>query len=90
MHTTTLDDLMEIACEGPEFEKFSAEDAVHLWWEDRNRRPNQKPRKEYRPQKSTAAGESSTGQQTQADQKSDCDSPNITLEDWDEWLADDS
>ena len=92
MHTTTLDDLMEIACEGPEFEKFSAEDAVHLWWEDQNRRPNQKPRKQYKPRKSTATSEPSTSQQSHANQESDSesDSPSIILEDWDEWLSDDS
>ena len=45
--TSTLDDLMEINVEGPTPKNFSADDAVHLWWADRMRRPNEGARKEY-------------------------------------------
>ena len=49
LHTSTLDDLMEINIEGPNPDKFAGDDAVQLWWEDRLRRPNQRERSEYRP-----------------------------------------
>lgn len=49
LQITTLDDLMEINVEGPSLASFSADKAVELWWSDRRRRPNQEPRKEYRP-----------------------------------------
>ena len=44
----TLDDLMGINIEGPSLSGFSADHAVQLWWADHTRRPNQRPRKEYR------------------------------------------
>ena len=44
----TLDNLMEINVEGPSVENFTADHAIKLWWGDKTRWPNQKPRKQYR------------------------------------------
>ena len=79
LHTTTLDDLMEINVEGPSFESFSAEHAVKLWWEDCTRRPNQTFRKVYRKRSSTEddssdESDSETGHET------------VTLDAWDDWF----
>ena len=77
LHSSTLDDLMEINVEGPPPESFSAEHAVQLWWEDCSaRRPNQAPRKEYR-KRSSAPEDDSTQQ---------CEDPELTLDAWDEWF----
>lgn len=74
--TSTLDDLMEITCEGPPMEVFSAEHAVKIWWEDCTRRPNQRPRKEYRPRENTASSDLTSGPSTST----------ISFEDWDNWF----
>ena len=71
----TLDDLMEINVEGL---NFSAENAVDFWWSDRRRRPNQEPRKEYRPRDCNVQTEPSTN---------DADTAEFSLSDWDEWFA---
>ena len=55
LHTSTLDDLLEICIEGPPLSSFSADSAIDLWWSDccTTRRTNQKKRKSYRPRSST-------------------------------------
>ncbi len=34
LHIDTLDNLLEIQMEGPPLSRFSATEAVHLWWDD--------------------------------------------------------
>lgn len=82
LHTDTLDDLMEINVEGPLLENFSADLAVDLWWADCARRPNQGPRKEYRPREKDP--ESSTSDNPDLESK---DAAEFTLDDWDDWFS---
>ena len=79
LHTSTLD---EINVEGPPLENFSADHAVDLWWADCARRPNQGPRKEYRPREKDP--EISTSDDPDLESK---DAAEFTLDDWDEWLS---
>ena len=53
------------------------ENAVDLWWSD-PRRPNQEPRKEYRPRDCDIQTEPSTN---------DADAAEFSLNDWEEWFA---
>ena len=76
LHTSTLDDLMEINIEGPNPDKFAGDDAVQLWWEDRLRRPNQRERREYRPRAENMDIESGTSE------------PEFALNEWDELFTD--
>ena len=48
-----LDDLLTITSSRVPLKEFSPDEAVDLWWDDRGRRPNQKPRKPYRKHKHT-------------------------------------
>ena len=79
LHTSTLDDLLEINLEGPQFDTFSADSAVELWWSEVARRPNQKSRKEYRPRdKSNSPDElEESGKATEE----------FSLDDWDQWFT---
>ena len=79
LKTDTLDDLMEINVEGPSLDNFSADRAINLWWSDRTRRPNQKPRKEYRKRKQTN-NDDSDPEETASD---------FSIDHWDAWFADD-
>ncbi len=78
LSTSTLDDLMEINMEGPPFESFTADSAVHLWWKDTTRRPNQKERKEYAPRESSSS-------KTDINELSK-PTEEYSLDDWDEWF----
>ncbi len=51
LHTSTLNDLLEIRIEGPPLSEFSPNAAVEMWWSDcqTTRRPDQKKRKSYSP-----------------------------------------
>ena len=82
LHMDTLDDLMEINVEGPLLENFSADLAVDLWWAECARRPNQGPRKEYRPREKDP--ESSTSDNPDLESK---DAAEFTLDDWDDWFS---
>ena len=75
--STTLDVLMEIVSEGPPFESFSAENALTLWYRDLIRRPNQKPRRDYRPR---VNAEDSTSDPSTSSTHS------VSFEDGDDWF----
>ena len=79
LKTNILDDLMETNVEGPSLDNFSADRAINLWWSDRTRRPNQKPRKEYRKRKQTN-NDDSDPEETAGD---------FSIDHWDAWFADD-
>ena len=48
-----LDDLLTITSEPIPLKEFSPDDAIDLWWKEKVRRPNQKPRKKYKRTKRT-------------------------------------
>ena len=80
LHCSTLNDLLEINVEGPPLASFSADEAIDLWWNAcTGRRPNQKPRKEYRRRKSTT---------TNTDSDSSGSEPELALETLDSWFCD--
>ena len=68
---------MEIVSEGLSFESFFAENAVTLWYRDSIRRPNQKPRKDYRPR--VNAEDSTSDPSTSSTQS-------VSLKDCDDWI----
>ena len=45
---SSLDDLLEINCDAVSVADYIPDKAIQLWWDDKVRRPNQKPRKKYR------------------------------------------
>ena len=49
----SLDDLLAITSELVPLNKFSPDDAIDLWWKEKVRRQNQKPRKKYKQTKRT-------------------------------------
>ena len=57
LQSDTLSDLLEIQIEGPPPSTYSPDNAVHLWWDEwkTTRRPNQAPRKDYRPRVSSSS-----------------------------------
>ena len=91
LNTSTLDDLLEIFVEGPPFKDFSADSDLELWWKHSctSRRPNQGPRKVYRPRyASSNVGNLSTS--TSDSVTSDTEGQDsIALDDWDELFLED-
>ena len=78
--SSTLDDLMEISVEGPELENFSADHAVHLWWSDCTRRPNQAPWKQYTNRASSEVESESSNSESKLE-------PDSTLDARDQWFS---
>jgi hypothetical protein len=76
LKTKTLNDLLEINIEGPEFSTFAADKAIELWWNSQTRRINQSERKEYTRQ----------GASTDTDTIADSNDA-FTLDDWDDWMT---
>lgn len=83
LHTTTLDDLLEICIEGPPLARFSADSAIDLWWSDchTTRRTNQTKRKPYRPRRPPSPNQDCTGSRKGiGDQETDSQEDPITLD----------
>ena len=91
LNTSTLDDLLEIFVEGPPFKDFSADSALELWWKDSctSRRPNQGPRKVYRP-RYTSSNDGNPSTSTSDSVTSDTEGQDsIALDDCDEIFLED-
>lgn len=75
MQGDTLNDLLEIYVEGPPLSSFCPDEAIELWWHDCNtsRRPNQQPRKDYRPRNPEHSGDT-------------LDTEGSLLALWDDWF----
>ena len=50
LSTEMFDDLLTLAIDKVPLKDFSPEDAIDLWWKDKLRRPNQRPRRPYKKQ----------------------------------------
>ncbi len=74
----SLNDLMTISTSGQTIEDFNPDPAIELWWKDKVRRPNQKPRKLYK------------HRQQDDSSSSDSDSDSLILDTWDKWMDPDS
>lgn len=83
LNCDTLNNLMETRFEGPSLARFSAEQAVELWWEDCKsaRRPNQSARKPYTARKSARKTEEDTSESSASE-------PSFSLSEWDTWFSD--
>ena len=94
----SLDDLLTITSAQVPLKDFNPDDAIDLWWKDKVRRPNQKPRRPYKKRKristssSAAAATSSTTETiellsstSESDSGSSSDESNL-LNDWDDWI----
>ena len=75
-----LDDLLMLNTDPCSLKDFNPDKSIHRWWEDKVRRPNQQPRKDYakRARVDNADDES----------ESDEDKESELLLEWDEWLED--
>jgi len=70
-----LDGLLRIRLEAPCLGQWDANNAILLWWQDRNRRPTRK------------TAPTCSASITIADSESDEDEePQLNLEDWNQWL----
>ena len=81
---SSLDDLLEINCDAVSVADYIPDKAIQLWWDDKVRRPNQKPRKKYR-RHDTGANE--TESQSESD---DDDDDTDWLEEWDNLIESES
>ena len=92
----SLDDLLTITSAHVPLKDFCPDNAINLWWKEKVRRPNQKPRRPYKKQKristsSSAATASTTetiellSSTSESDSGSSSDESNL-LDDWDDWI----
>ena len=85
----TLDDLLIVSTAGVPLKEFNPDHAIDLWWKDKLRRPNQRPRALYKQQKVTAASTSSdtheSEQVSDAESNSDAESDSLH-QSWDSWI----
>ena len=73
-----LDDLLVLNTDRVPLKDFNADESISLWWRDKVRRPNQRPRKEYEARCKSVQDDNS-------DEDSNSE-PIEMLRDWDEWL----
>ena len=78
----SLDDLLAINIDAIPLKMFNPDSSIELWWKDKIRRPNQQPRKVYEKK----SGQSSTTVDLTADDEMPEIDPELTLDDWDEWM----
>ena len=85
----TLDDLLIVSTAGVPLKEFNPDHAIDLWWKDKLRRPNQRPRAQYKQHKVSAASTSSdtheSEQVSDAESNSDAESDSL-LQSWDSWI----
>lgn len=71
-----LDDLLTLNTDRVPLKDFNLDQSISLWWSDKVRRPNQKPRKKYAARCSLEQYDSDSEESDHGD----------LLEEWDEWL----
>ena len=94
-----LDDLLTINSAQVPLKEFSSDEAVDLWWSDKGRRPNQKPRKPYSTrgefkmpvpqhqlQITFRLSSDSEVEEVQSESGSDSDKSLNLLDEWDDWM----
>ena len=85
LHTSTLDDLLEISIEGPPLEEFSPMSAVELWWSSCKTKTHKPAKEETVP--ATNDRIASTPSSKSDDSGSQKVEPTFALQDWDDWFA---
>ena len=70
---------MEINCDAVSVADFIPDEAIQLWWDDKVRRPNQKPRKQYKRHGQQKMKET----QSDSDDDEEDDDDTDWLEEWD-------
>ena len=73
-----LDDLLVLNSERVSLKSFNA---ISLWWSDKVRKPNQRPRKEY-----AACSSFSTNDIPPEDSEKKSDAGTELLQEWDDWI----
>ena len=77
----TLDDLLTINVSKVTMDEFEPEPAIKLWWEDKQRRPHQTTRKEYKKRTSSEIETETEEHDTESDSHE-----SMLLNDWDDWM----
>ena len=72
-----LDDLLVLNTDRVPLKDFNPDRSISLWWSDKVRRPNQRPRKQYAAR---------SGQTQDDDSEEDSETETEMLREWDEWL----
>ena len=75
-----LDDLLMLNTNPCSLKDFNPDESIHRWWEDKTRRPNQQPRKDYAKRARVDNAED--------ERESDEEKESELLPEWDEWLED--
>uniref|UniRef100_A0A1X7UFM9 HAT C-terminal dimerisation domain-containing protein n=1 Tax=Amphimedon queenslandica TaxID=400682 RepID=A0A1X7UFM9_AMPQE len=76
---SVLDDLLALNTDPISLKNFNPDHSIQLWWNDKVRRPNQRPRKKY-------AERANKTHQEDSSEESETDSE--LLQEWDDWLDD--
>ena len=76
---SSLDDLLVINCDAVSVVDFTPDEAIQIWWDDKVRRPNQKPRKQYKRHRKPESHETQSDSDDEEDEHNDTD----WLEEWD-------
>ena len=76
-----LDDLLVLNSDRVPLNSFNADHSISLWWSDKVRRPNQRPRKDY-----AARCSSSTNDISPDDSGEESDAGTELLQEWDDWI----
>ncbi len=89
MANDTLKDLLALGIDPVPLNDFNPDAAVDLWWRNKSRRPNQKPRKSYKACAGSTSSEpcSSTSAEAQGNSE-EVSSDSDWLQDWDRWMCD--
>ena len=84
-----LQDLLTLNASKVPLQDYSPDSAIQLWWDAKQRRPNQAQRKKYK-QRSVASTSSSSCYSSPTSAASDTEDETQTtfLDDWDQWLED--
>ena len=81
-----LNDLMKVSADATPLKGFSPDSAITLWWEAKQRRPNQSARKQYNPHRASRQGSSETS--STSDSSDEDETEAVLLDDWDKWMND--
>lgn len=81
LSNSTLNDLLVLNADKIPLQDFNPDPCIELWWKEKTRRPNQKPRKEYKKR----SGHESTEKADTEDADTE-ETDNVLLNDWDEWV----
>ena len=87
----TLDDLLLLNSDHVSLTEFNPDQNIKLWWNAKNRRPNQNPRREYRKRSATSSSDLDETSSVDSLDIGSLDTGNsLVLDDWDALNFDDN